>query len=246
MLIAWGTPWSAHSVGPVAPLDVAVLDVVVDEAEVVAELDGRGARAGPGVLARDRGVGEEAEEGAHPLAARHVRRRPGPGGSGSSRTRRPWTASWPSTHAEDLGLRVLEEAAEVDVVRDRHAPPSVAASPQTCSSKVACCDGARVAIASRHGDRPDGIRRVGVGQHRQQLPRRGGSARSRSSTPACPGSGAAWRPSSRRWAAPSTTSARSSLTHGHSDHIGFAERARRERGWPVSVHELDAALRVAR
>ena len=32
------------------------------------------------------------------------------------------------------------------------------------------------------------------------------------------------------------------LTHGHSDHIGFAERARRERSWPVSVHELDAAL----
>jgi hypothetical protein len=32
------------------------------------------------------------------------------------------------------------------------------------------------------------------------------------------------------------------LTHGHSDHIGFAERARRERRIPVSVHELDAAL----
>ncbi len=32
------------------------------------------------------------------------------------------------------------------------------------------------------------------------------------------------------------------LTHGHSDHIGFAERARRERNWTVSVHELDAAL----
>jgi glyoxylase-like metal-dependent hydrolase (beta-lactamase superfamily II) len=32
------------------------------------------------------------------------------------------------------------------------------------------------------------------------------------------------------------------LTHGHSDHIGFAERARRELGLPVSVHELDAAL----
>jgi glyoxylase-like metal-dependent hydrolase (beta-lactamase superfamily II) len=31
------------------------------------------------------------------------------------------------------------------------------------------------------------------------------------------------------------------LTHGHSDHIGFAERARK-RGVPVSVHELDAAL----
>jgi len=32
------------------------------------------------------------------------------------------------------------------------------------------------------------------------------------------------------------------LTHGHSDHIGFAERARREKSWPVMVHELDAAL----
>ena len=32
------------------------------------------------------------------------------------------------------------------------------------------------------------------------------------------------------------------LTHGHSDHIGFAERARVERAWPVLVHEADAAL----
>jgi glyoxylase-like metal-dependent hydrolase (beta-lactamase superfamily II) len=32
------------------------------------------------------------------------------------------------------------------------------------------------------------------------------------------------------------------LTHGHTDHIGFAERGRRERGWPVEVHEADAAL----
>ncbi|MFL5778873.1 MAG: MBL fold metallo-hydrolase, partial [Chloroflexota bacterium] len=32
------------------------------------------------------------------------------------------------------------------------------------------------------------------------------------------------------------------LTHGHSDHIGFAERIRRERGVPVRVHELDGAL----
>lgn len=32
------------------------------------------------------------------------------------------------------------------------------------------------------------------------------------------------------------------LTHGHSDHIGFAERLRRERQLPVSVHEADAAL----
>jgi glyoxylase-like metal-dependent hydrolase (beta-lactamase superfamily II) len=32
------------------------------------------------------------------------------------------------------------------------------------------------------------------------------------------------------------------LTHGHRDHIGFAERGRRERGWPVLVHEADEAL----
>jgi glyoxylase-like metal-dependent hydrolase (beta-lactamase superfamily II) len=32
------------------------------------------------------------------------------------------------------------------------------------------------------------------------------------------------------------------LTHGHSDHIGFAERGRVERHWPVKVHEFDAAL----
>jgi glyoxylase-like metal-dependent hydrolase (beta-lactamase superfamily II) len=32
------------------------------------------------------------------------------------------------------------------------------------------------------------------------------------------------------------------LTHGHSDHVGYAERARRERGWRVLVNELDEAL----
>lgn len=32
------------------------------------------------------------------------------------------------------------------------------------------------------------------------------------------------------------------LTHGHADHIGFAERLRRERHVPVEVHEFDAAL----
>jgi glyoxylase-like metal-dependent hydrolase (beta-lactamase superfamily II) len=32
------------------------------------------------------------------------------------------------------------------------------------------------------------------------------------------------------------------LTHGHSDHIGFAERIRRERGVPIRIHEADAAL----
>lgn len=32
------------------------------------------------------------------------------------------------------------------------------------------------------------------------------------------------------------------LTHAHSDHIGFAERIRRERKIPIRVHEADAAL----
>ncbi len=32
------------------------------------------------------------------------------------------------------------------------------------------------------------------------------------------------------------------LTHGHSDHIGFAEKMRTTHGTPVTVHELDAAL----
>ncbi len=32
------------------------------------------------------------------------------------------------------------------------------------------------------------------------------------------------------------------LTHGHTDHIGFAERIRAERGVPIRVHELDATL----
>jgi glyoxylase-like metal-dependent hydrolase (beta-lactamase superfamily II) len=32
------------------------------------------------------------------------------------------------------------------------------------------------------------------------------------------------------------------LTHGHTDHIGFAERLRSKRLIPVSVHEMDASL----
>jgi glyoxylase-like metal-dependent hydrolase (beta-lactamase superfamily II) len=32
------------------------------------------------------------------------------------------------------------------------------------------------------------------------------------------------------------------LTHGHSDHVGFAERLRTEHPVPVMVHEADAAL----
>ena len=70
VLIAWGMPCSDQSVGPMAALDVGVLDVVVDQAEVVAELDGRGAGQGRLVLAGDRGVGQQPEQRPHPLAGR--------------------------------------------------------------------------------------------------------------------------------------------------------------------------------
>ena len=36
------------------------------------------------------------------------------------------------------------------------------------------------------------------------------------------------------------------LTHGHSDHIGFAERLRRERNVPVSVHQTGRGARPRR
>ena len=52
-----------------ASLAVAVLDVVVDEAEVVPELDRRCARQRLAVIARDRGVRQQAEQRADPLAA---------------------------------------------------------------------------------------------------------------------------------------------------------------------------------
>ncbi len=54
---------------PVASLEVAVLDVVVDEAEVVPELDRRRARQRLAVIARDRGVRQQAEQRTDPLAA---------------------------------------------------------------------------------------------------------------------------------------------------------------------------------
>ena len=55
--------------GAVAALGVAVLDVVVDEAEVVAQLHGRRAGQRAAVVAGDRGVGEQAEQRPDPLAA---------------------------------------------------------------------------------------------------------------------------------------------------------------------------------
>ena len=53
---------------PVAALAVAVLDVVVDQAEVVAQLHGRRAGQGRPEVAGDRGVGQQPQQRAHPLA----------------------------------------------------------------------------------------------------------------------------------------------------------------------------------
>ena len=57
---------------PVAAFPVAVLDVVVDEAEVVAQLDRGRARQRRRVVACDRGVGEEAQQRPDALAGRGV------------------------------------------------------------------------------------------------------------------------------------------------------------------------------
>jgi hypothetical protein len=90
----------------------------VDEAEVVPQLHGRGARQGARVLAGDGGVGEEAQEGTHALAARSV-------GSVEAEVvpdhlvhadRRGLAIA---DDAEDLRLGVGEQLGEVDVVRDR-------------------------------------------------------------------------------------------------------------------------------
>ena len=111
--------------GAVAALDVPVLDVVVDQAEVVAQLHGRRAREGAGVLAGDARVGEEAQERAHALAARSVR---------------PVQPEVVPDHlvdadrrfvpvaddAQDLRLGVGEELAQVDVVGHGHGAGSVA------------------------------------------------------------------------------------------------------------------------
>ena len=133
VLMACGTPWTVQSVGPVAALDVAVLDVVVDEAEVVPELDGRGAGQRPGVLAGDRGVGEEAEQRPDALAARRpraVEREVVADHLVQPVRRRVAVGDEP----EDLRLGVGDEQVEVDVGRGRHRGPSVH---ETCAPEVA-------------------------------------------------------------------------------------------------------------
>ncbi len=121
--------------GPVATLDVAVLDVVVDEAEVVAELDGGGAGQRPRVLARDRGVGQETEQRPHPLAA--VRPRPVEREVVADHLVQPVgrRVAVPD-EAQDLRLGVGDELGQIEVgQRGGHVRASVH---ETCSLQVAC------------------------------------------------------------------------------------------------------------
>ena len=134
VLMACGMPWIVPQRRAVAALDVAVLDVVVDEREVVAELDRGGARQRPLVVAGDAGVGEQAEERPHPLAARRAR---------------PVECEVVADHlvevvgrriailheADDLALGIGDQGGEVDVRRrGRHPGPSVH---ETCTVQVA-------------------------------------------------------------------------------------------------------------
>ena len=133
VLIACGMPWTRPQRRAVAALDVAVLDVVVDQAEVVAELDGRRAGQRPGVLAGDRGVGEEAEQRPDALAAgraRAVEREVVADHLVQPVRGRVAVGDEP----EDLRLGVGDELVEVDVGRGRHRGPSVH---ETCAPEVA-------------------------------------------------------------------------------------------------------------
>ena len=134
VLIACGIAVDRPQRRAVAALDVAVLDVVVDEGEVVAELDGRRAGQRALVVAGDAGVGEQAEQGAHPLAAR----RPGPveGEVVADHLVQPVGRRIAVAHeADDLALGVGDEGGEIDVGGGgRHRGPSVH---ETCTAQVA-------------------------------------------------------------------------------------------------------------
>jgi hypothetical protein len=110
---------------PMAPFAVAILDVIVDEAEVVAELDGRGAGKRGSVVTRDRGVRQESQQGPDPLAGRRVLVveaevvanhlvDAGSRGLGA----RP-------DDAQDLRLRVGDERRQVELARHRGHLPGV-------------------------------------------------------------------------------------------------------------------------
>ena len=151
VLIAWGMPCFAQRVGPVAALAVVVLDVVVDEAEVVAELDRGGARQRAAVVAGDRGVGEEAQERPHPLAGRARAVQPEVVAAhlvdaGGRRVRA-------LDEAQDLRLRVGDQLGDVRAGRERHRGECSPSGRQTCS-----VEGSAFAVRSGHV-----VERPGVG-----------------------------------------------------------------------------------
>ena len=94
-------------------LRAAVLDVVVDEAEVVAHLDRRRARQGAHVLAGDRLVREQADERTDALAARTVAVEAHVVADHRVELGRPLVLGR-IDDAQDRGLGVGDEAVEVD------------------------------------------------------------------------------------------------------------------------------------
>ena len=104
--------------GPVAALAVVVLDVVVDQAEVVAQLDRGGARQRAAMVAGDRGVGEEAEQRPHALAGRAGAVQPEVVADHlvHARGRRVGARD----DAQDLRLRVGDELRDVRAGREGH------------------------------------------------------------------------------------------------------------------------------
>ena len=128
--------------GPVAALGVAVLDVVVHEAEVVPELDRGRARQRRPVVARDRRIGQQAEQRAHPLAARAVLAvEPEVVADHLVHARRGRVAVRDDPH--DLRLGVGEEDGQVDVARDGHDSSSVAARGVNVFAKSSLLDAPR-------------------------------------------------------------------------------------------------------
>ena len=118
-----------------AALAIAVLDVVMDEAEVVSEFDSGRAGQRLAVIAGDRRVGEKAEEGTNALAA-----------AGARTIEREVVADHLVQavgrriavlyEADDLRLRVGDELFEVQIGQRRgHRGASVH---ETCSLAVAC------------------------------------------------------------------------------------------------------------
>jgi hypothetical protein len=102
----------------VAALAVVVLDVVVDEAEVVAELDGGGTGQRATVVAGDRRVGEQAQERPHPLAGGTGAVQPEVVAAHLVHAGGGWVA--PLDESEDLRLGIGDQLGDVRAGRERH------------------------------------------------------------------------------------------------------------------------------